>query len=48
MRTRLIPTPIPEYDHHYASNPCAPLCRYVFHVDRDALMEDLFKRLAAK
>ena len=46
MRTRLIPTPVPEYDHHYGSAPCNPLCRYVYHIHRDALMGDLFARLA--
>lgn len=46
MREKLIPTPIPEYDHHYAINPVRPLCKYVYHINRDALMGDLFKRLS--
>ncbi|MBE5803852.1 MAG: nucleoside hydrolase [Clostridiales bacterium] len=46
MRSRLIPTPIPEYDHHYGSAPSNPLCRYVYHIDRDALFADLFERLS--
>lgn len=47
MHTRLIPTPIPEYDHHYATAPLNPLCRYVYHINRDALFSDLFQTLAA-
>lgn len=46
MHSRLIPTPIPEYDHHFAQAPSNPLCRYVFHIDRDALFADLFAKLA--
>lgn len=46
MLSRLIPTPIPEYDHHYGTAPGNPLCRYVFHIHRDALFGDLFARLA--
>lgn len=45
MTEKMIPTPIPEYDHHYAQNPQNPLCKYVYHINRDALMGDLFKRI---
>ncbi len=45
MHTRLIPTPIPEYDHHWGSAPLNPLCRYVYHINRDALLGDLFRKL---
>lgn len=45
MLEQLIPTPIPEYDHHYAQSNQRPLCKYVYHINRDALMEDLFKHL---
>lgn len=47
MLDSLVPTPIPEYDHRYAVDPNRPLCRYVYHIDRDALFGDLFSRLAA-
>ena len=47
MLDSLIPTPIPEVDHRYATDPRRPLCRYVYHIDRDALFGDLFSRLAA-
>lgn len=45
MNEKLIPTPIPEYDHHYAQSSSRPLCKYVYHIHRDALMEDLFTHL---
>ena len=45
MLSRLEPTPIPQYDHHYSRDPRRPLCRYVYHINRDALMEDLFQKL---
>lgn len=45
MLSKLIPTPIPEYDHHYAHDPRRPLCRYVYHINRDALFADLFAHI---
>ncbi|MBR5560362.1 MAG: nucleoside hydrolase [Clostridia bacterium] len=45
MRDKLVHTPIPEYDHHYAHDPRRPLCRMVYYIDRDALMGDLFNHL---
>lgn len=45
MLDKLIPTPIPEYDHHYAQDPRRPLCRYVYFIKRDALLGDLFSHL---
>ncbi len=41
----LRPAPIPEYDHHYAVDQRRHLMRYVSGVNRDALFEDLFRRL---
>lgn len=46
MEDKLIPTPIPEYDHHWANDPTRPLCKYVYHIKRDALMGDLFSRVS--
>ena len=41
----IIPSPIPEYDHHYGSDPTRhPIC-YVYNIKRDALVQDLFARL---
>lgn len=42
----LIPSPIPEYDHHYGSDPTRHMINYVYHIDRDKLVQDLFKQLA--
>lgn len=42
---RLEHSPIPEYDDRYAFDGRRHLIRYVYHVNRDALMEDLFRKL---
>lgn len=47
MEDRLVPVPIPQYDHHYSFDPCGHFIRYVYHVNRDALFEDLFGKLAS-
>ena len=46
MKDRLIPAPIPQYDWEYGEDFSRHLVRYVYHIDRDALFEDLFGRLA--
>ena len=46
MLEKLITTPIPEYDHHYAMDARRPLCKYVYHINRDALFGDLFAHIA--
>ncbi len=43
--SRVIPAPLPEYDHRYGINPNGNLFRYVYHVNRDAIFEDLFALL---
>lgn len=45
MNEKLIPTPIPQYDHHYSQSSSRPLCKYVYHINRDALFADLFAHL---
>lgn len=45
MSGKLIASPIPEYDNHYAFNENRHFIRYVYHINRDALFEDLFNRL---
>ena len=45
MKDHLIPSPIPEYDHQYASDPSRHLICYVRSINRDALFEDLFRKL---
>lgn len=39
-------SPIAEYDHHWAFDARRHFFRYVSHVNRDALMEDLFRRVS--
>lgn len=46
MQDRLMPTPLPQYDHHYSLDETRPLCRYVYHINRDALFQDLFVHIA--
>ncbi len=45
MQDRLIPSPIPEYDKHYAFNQNRHFIKYVYSINRDALFEELFKVL---
>ena len=45
MLSKLIPTPIPEYDDRLSADPRRPLCRCVYHIERDALFGDLFAHL---
>lgn len=45
MLDKMIPTPIPEYDHHYALDDRRPPCKYVYHIYRDALFEDMLKHI---
>jgi inosine-uridine nucleoside N-ribohydrolase len=45
MMDRLEPSPIPEYDGHYAFDRTRHFIRYVYHINRDKLFEDLFKKL---
>ena len=42
---RLEKSPIPEYDGHYAYSCRRHFIKYVYHVNRDALLEDLFSKL---
>jgi len=46
MNARLIPSPIPEYDENYAFDGNRHFIKYVYDIDRDALFEDLFNKLA--
>ena len=47
MLSSLIPTPIPQMDHHWSQDCRRPLCRYVYHINRDALMNELFQKLTS-
>lgn len=44
---RLEKSPIPEYDGHYAYNPHRHFIKYIYHVNRDRLFEDLIEKLTA-
>jgi len=48
MSEKLMPTPIPQYDHHYSQSCTRPLCKYVYHINRDALFGDLFVHLTGE
>ena len=48
MQSRIIPAPIPEYDHHYGYDYTRHPMRYIWHINRDALMQDLFSKLAGE
>jgi len=45
MQDRLIHSPIPEYDKHYAINENRHFIKYVYKINRDALFDDLFRVL---
>lgn len=45
MKDCLIHSPIPEYDHHYAVDCRRHMIRYVYHINRDELLLDLFQKL---
>jgi len=48
MQDRLEYSPIPQYDHHYGFDKTRHFIRYVYHINRDALFNDLYKKLAGK
>ena len=45
FQDQLIHSPIPEYDDKYAFDNTRHFIRYVYHVNRDALLSDLVKKL---
>ena len=45
MEDKLIHSPIPEYDDRYAFDDRRHFIKYVYQINRDALMEDLFAKL---
>lgn len=46
MSSKLIPAPIPEYDHHYGFDPRRHMMRAVTWINRTELFADLFENLA--
>ncbi|MBQ6544773.1 MAG: nucleoside hydrolase [Lachnospiraceae bacterium] len=45
MLSSIVPTPIPEYSHHYSRDLRRPPCRMVYHIYRDALLADLIEHI---
>jgi inosine-uridine nucleoside N-ribohydrolase len=45
MQDRIDHRPIPEYDHYYSFDFRRPFMKYVWHINRDTVFEDLFTRL---
>ncbi|MBE6559968.1 MAG: nucleoside hydrolase [Ruminococcaceae bacterium] len=45
MATRLVPAVIPQYDDHYSFDANRHFMRYVYWINRDGLMNELFKKL---
>ena len=46
MEDCLVHSPIPEYDDRYAFDNNRHFIKYVYHINRDTLFEDLFAKLA--
>ena len=46
LRTRRVPTPIPQYDFTYSFPENARPMEYVYRINRDKLFSDLFERIA--
>ena len=45
MSARIMPTPIPTYDNLYSMNPNGHPMAYVYHINRDELMNDMINKL---
>ncbi len=48
MYDKIVPRPIPEYDHHLSWDFRRPPCKMVYHINRDSLFQDLFTHITAK
>lgn len=45
MLEKTIPALIPQYDHHYSTDPRRHPQKYVYHVHRDEIFTDLFEKI---
>lgn len=45
MQDRFISAHVPQYDKLYAENKDNHFMKYVYHIERDAIIEDLFRKL---
>lgn len=48
MLSRLVSTPVPSYDNLYSMVPDNYLMRYVYHIERDALFNDMIDKIVGK
>ena len=46
LESRIVPSPVPEFDGYYAHDAFRHPMRYVWHIRRDALLGELFRVLA--
>lgn len=46
MNTSIVHSPIPEYDGRYAFDASRHFMKYVYYIDRDKLLRDLFEKLS--
>ena len=47
MRSYVTKAPVPEYDHRWSTDPFGNNIAYVYRIQRDALFEDLFRKIAS-
>lgn len=45
MKSRIITTPLPTYDYQYSNYDKGEFMRYVYHIDRDVLWEDVISKV---
>lgn len=45
MLSRIVPTPIPTYDNYYAINHQGLPMRYIYHIKRDELLNDMIEKI---
>ncbi len=45
MKECLVPCPIPEYDDRWGLDPTRHMMKYVYYINRDELLDDLFRKL---
>ena len=48
MKSRIVPVHLPTYDNYYSVQPNGLPIRYVYYINRDALMTDLLNRITHK
>ena len=46
MLDKLVTSPIMQENHYYSNDPRRHFIKYVYNVNRDNLMNDLFEKMA--